>query len=237
VHRAGRICPERRPRIIAFSRSFGARRSEADVVGAIVAPILSMSHSHAFLFGSLIATFALGCGGPTKPASAIRHAPSEVVGTTARCEKVCDIEARAASLNALCDQIVERTKSSFEVAPKCAAERPIGMWSDTETAVHDAAIVNLTVNAKSGAKKYALLAISTERGWELAREVASLGTSDGSKSSLEVTAVRPVELPELAPYGVEVKVRVDGEDGKATRVFVCGVQGGAVKCPVAIDTI
>lgn len=154
-----------------------------------------------------------------------------------RCEKVCDIEAHAPSLLGLCDQLTERTKASFEVAPKCAAERPIGMWNDSETVVHDAAIVNLTVMAKAGTKKYALLAISTDRGWELAREVAMIGSSEKSKGTVEIIVARPVEIPELKKYGVEVKVRVEADEGKATRVFICGIDpSGAVKCPVAVET-
>ncbi len=192
----------------------------------------TMHHSRAFLV-PVFALLVAACAAPEPKAPRISHKPSEVVGVSAKCEKICDVQARAETLHALCDSIVSATKDKFSAPASCKPDQPIGFMSDGDTAVIDAAMLEVVVK-KPAEKRYAVLAIRTDKGWELARELAVGGTS----AAMKVTAARPVEVPELVRYGVEVKVRVEDDANKAERVFVCGVQqGGTVSCPVAVEAI
>jgi hypothetical protein len=160
--------------------------------------------------------------------------PSEVAGDPARCDSFCDMKARGQTLDQLCDAIVGQTKDKFAQAPTCKAENPIGIWIDDSAAVHDVAIVNVTSKVDGDETRYALLALSTDRGWELAYEIGSVKGAD--TKAWKVTTARAADVPGLAPFGVEVHVRM-GDEGGHERVFVCGVGGSKdVSCPVAVQT-
>ena len=172
-------------------------------------------------------TLAIGCASTATPGKRAVYRPSEVIGVTAHCEKVCDVKAAASSLQLLCDAVVERTKDRFESTAKCKANHPLGIPTEPDAAVHDAAILDLAV----GSDSYALLALHTDKGWELAQEIGR------TKQNGEMTIVgaRPVEVPELAPYAMEVRIRIVVDGEKRDRVFVCGhTSAGAMACPRAI---
>ena len=161
--------------------------------------------------------------------------PTEVAGDPARCDGFCDVKAKGQTLEALCDAIVAQSKDAFAQTPTCHAENPIGIWIDDAAAVHDVAIVDVTTKQDGEETRYALLALSTDRGWELAREIGSVKGESEAKA-WKVTTARAADVPGLAPFGVEVHVRI-GDEASHERVFVCGVGGGnAVSCPVAVQT-
>lgn len=160
--------------------------------------------------------------------------PSDTVGTRAKCEGLCNVQAQGQTLEQLCSAIVDQTKGELATPPTCRAEHPIGLWITGSAAVHDAVIVDVTMKENGEESRYALLALSTDKGWELAREVGKV-QGQASENALQVVGARAADAPGLAPYAVEVRVRIDDGATKSDRVFVCGVSGSGVTCPTAIE--
>jgi hypothetical protein len=196
-----------------------------------------MPHTLASL-GSSLATFAsllllAGCGATNNAAKEPHFAPpSEVTGDSARCDGLCDLHATGQTLDALCNDVATKSKDAFTATPTCTAQRPIGIWVADSGAVHDAAFVEVTGQQEGSEVHYAILALSTDRGWEVAREVARLPAS----SALKVKAARAAEVDGLAKFGVEIRIQVDGDDHVIDRTFVCGVAGNEVTCPIAVQS-
>lgn len=205
--------------------------SIADVDGPALATQPDMARS---ILPFALASFSLSlaaCGSSqTGPQAPHYNPPDDVVGTTARCEKMCELHAQGQTLDQLCTSIVEKTKGTFAHEATCKSEAPMGIWIADGAAVHDAAFVDVETNEDGETMRYVALALSTDKGWELAHEVARLPASAGG---LKVLAARAADVPGLQPFGVEIKVQLgDAEE----RVFVCGVSENAVTCPVAVQT-
>ena len=194
-----------------------------------------MTNTFASVFALTLSSLALAACGNAPTAKTPHYEPASIVeGDPARCDGFCDVKAQGQTLDALCDSILMQSKDKFAQAPTCRAENPIGIWIDEAAAVHDVAIVDVTTQVEGEETRYALLALSTDRGWELAREIGSVKGVDAK--SWKVTGARAADVPGLAPFGVEVHVRA-GDETSHERVFVCGVGGGnAVSCPVAVQT-
>ena len=192
--------------------------------------------SVASLVGLSLSSVALAACTTAPTAKGPHYEPAtEVAGDPARCDGFCDLKAQGQTLEALCDAIVAQSKDKYAQTPTCHAENPIGIWIDDAAAVHDVAIVDMTTKEDGEETRYALLALSTDRGWELAREIGSV-KGEGDARAWKVTTARAADVPGLAPFGVEVHVRI-GDETAHERVFVCGVGGGnAVSCPVAVQT-
>jgi hypothetical protein len=142
------------------------------------------------------------------------------------CDGLCAVHAKAASLESLCVATVAAAKSVVGAA-QCATRRAAGFPAIAASAVTDAALVELTPAGKT--EHVGFLALKTAAGWQLARPV-------GTGASLVGGPVSPVDVPGLAPAGVQVQVAVSDDAGKSERMFVCGVTGeGAVHCPVALE--
>jgi hypothetical protein len=193
-----------------------------------------MTNTFASVLAFSASSLLLACS--TAPSAKTPHyEPASIVaGDPARCDGFCDVKAKGQTLDGLCDAIVVQSKDKFAHAPTCRAENPIGIWIDDAAAVHDVAIVDVTTRDEGGEEtRFALLALSTDRGWELAHEIGSVKGTDAK--AWKVTTARAADVPGLAPFGVEVHVRI-GEDSHE-RVFVCGVGGAnAISCPVAVQT-
>jgi hypothetical protein len=193
-----------------------------------------MTHTFASVLALTLSSLAVAAC-TTAPGAKSPHyePPSEVAGDPARCDGFCDLKAKGQTLEALCDAIVAQSKEKFAQTPTCQAENPIGIWIDDSAAVHDVALVDVVTKVDGEETRYALLALSTDRGWEVAREIGSV---KGETKAWKVTTARAADVPGLAPFGVEVHVKL-GEEGGHERVFVCGVSGSKdVACPVAVQT-
>jgi hypothetical protein len=71
--------------------------------------------------------------------------------------------------------------------------------------------------------------VKTAKGWELARPL-------GSAPSIKTVSASPIDVPGLAPAGIQLTVALADESGKSERMFVCGLTGSAeLQCPVAIE--
>ena len=189
---------------------------------------------HTRLFPFAVASAALSmlaCAGSQTDAKTPHYnPPDEVVGTTAKCERLCDLQAQGQTLEQLCTSITEKSRGTFSHETTCHAENPMGIWIDEKAAVHDAVFVDVDTTEDGEPTRTVLLALSTDRGWEVAHEVAHVV---GQTKALEVITARAADVPGLKPFGVEIKVHVgDGDD----RFFVCGVSANAVTCPVAVQT-
>lgn len=143
-----------------------------------------------------------------------------------KCDKLCDVHAKAASLESLCAASVVAAKTALGDT-KCVTRHASGFPAIPASAVTDAAIVELTAAGK--AEHTGFLALKTAAGWQLARPVgAGVSISTGNAS--------PVDVPGLAPAGVQLQVAVSDASGKSERMFVCGLTGeGNVHCPVALE--
>jgi hypothetical protein len=141
-----------------------------------------------------------------------------------KCDGLCDVKAKAASLDALCTQVAAAAKATIGVS-KCEARKSIGYPAIPASAVSDAAIVELT--PALGAH-HAFLAVKGASGWQIAR---SLGA--GAFKALEAS---PVDIPGLEPAAVQVRVALSDTSGTSERLVVCGLAGdGTPMCPVAVE--
>lgn len=162
--------------------------------------------------------------GEAANAKSSKAAPDED-GWKIGCDAFCDFDVRAASLDALCASLKEK---SAAMNPKCDPRAPLDIGRDEDLAIRDAALLDVEANGR----RWAILALQTDLGWEVAREIGSVG--DAAGDHLGVTHIEPVDVPGLAPAALEIHVAV-GHDGALTdRLFVCGVRGtGDVVCPLA----
>lgn len=159
---------------------------------------------------------------PTKTATA----ESKRVATVwqVKCGALCDVKPKAATLDALCAATVEASQ-----IPKatCSSRRAVGFPQIPASAVSDAAILELTTPGK--VERTAFLALHTGKTWQVARTL-------GSGSSIKTVSANPIDLPGLAPAGVQLQVALADETSTHERMFVCGLNGeGATLCPVAIE--
>lgn len=150
-------------------------------------------------------------------------------GWQVACEKFCNVEARAKTLEALCATIVDRSANAIGGGATCTPRAPLDIGVAAPVAIKDAALVDVVTKEH---RRFALLALGGELGWVFARELGSVG--DGTSEHIGVLATRPVDVAGLEPEAIEVRV-VIGRDGvRSERLFVCGLEGdGGVSCPLA----
>jgi len=188
---------------------------------------------------SYLLFFALltGCASSTNaPGQRPVYPPSEVTGTAAKCEKICDVQVVATTVEGFCDALVAKTRDVLGAKVTCKTQGPLGLPTRDDAAVRDAMIVDLSTHEPEDAR-YSVIALRTDRGWELAAEVAVVrGAASEKPESMRVVGARPVEASELAPYGVEIRVRIEAQGDAVDKVFVCGKKGKDTSCPRAIIT-
>jgi hypothetical protein len=142
------------------------------------------------------------------------------------CDRLCDVKARAASLDSLCAATVESAKDALGKTT-CTSRKAVGFPAIPASAVTDAAIVELANAGK--VERHAFLAVKTATGWQVARPL-------GKGASIKTISATPVDVPGLAPAGIELHVALGDEAGSSERMFVCGLTGkGDTQCPVAIE--
>lgn len=157
---------------------------------------------------------------PTKTATAEKNPTVWQV----KCDSLCDVKAKAATLDALCSAAVD---ASMIKKATCTSRRAVGFPQIPASAVTDAAILEVATPGK--VERTAFLALHTVKGWQIAR---SLGTG----ASIKTISANPIDLPGLAPAGVQLQVALGDESSTHERMFVCGLNGeGATMCPVAIE--
>lgn len=183
----------------------------------------------------ILASFALGCATTVNgPGQKPVYPPSEVEGKTAQCEKICDVHVVATTIESFCIDLADKTRAIFGNAPTCKPQGPLGLPTRDEAAVRDAMIVDLIVSSPEDAK-YSVIALRTDKGWELAAEIGSVrGAAVEKPDALRVVGARPVDAPELSPFGVEIRVRIEAQGNSVDKVFVCGKHKDAPGCPRAI---
>ncbi len=151
-------------------------------------------------------------------------AESNPIAWQVKCDALCDVKAKAATLEALCDGTLAASKLSNT---KCSARRAAGFPQLPASAVTDAAILELAQSGK--VERTAFLALKTVTGWQLARPL-------GTGSSIKTVSATPVDLPGLAPAAVQLQIALADDTGSRERLFVCGLSGdGSSQCPVAIE--
>jgi hypothetical protein len=154
--------------------------------------------------------------------SVFPKAESNPIAWQVKCDVLCDVKAKAATLDALCKQTTAAVKGSA-----CTSRRAAGFPQLPASAVTDAAILEVAHSGK--VERTAFLAINTVSGWQLARPL-------GTGSSIKTVSASPVDLPGLAPAGVQIQVALADETSTHERLFVCGLSGeGQTQCPVAIE--
>lgn len=183
----------------------------------------------------LASLLVVGCATPVNgPGLKPVYPPTEISGATAKCEKVCDIHVVATTIESFCIELADKTRAVFGTAPRCKPQAPLGLPTRDEASVRDAMIVDLFVTSPEDAK-YSVLALRTDKGWELAAEIGSVrGAAVEKIDSLRVVGARPVDAPELSPFGVEIRVRIEAQGESVDKVFVCGKHNDASSCPRAI---
>lgn len=140
-----------------------------------------------------------------------------------KCDQFCDLKAKAATLDALCTATVDAAKTKAT----CTARRAVGFPQIPASAVSDAAIVELSTPGK--VERTAFLALKAAKGWQIARPL-------GTGSSIKTVSANPVDVPGLAPAGVQLQIALADESSTHERMFVCGLSGeGTTQCPVAIE--
>lgn len=143
-----------------------------------------------------------------------------------KCDALCDVKAKAATLDALCAATVDAVKSTFGPA-RCESRASIGFPAIPASAVTDAAIVELVPQGKTD--RHAFLALKSVKGWQLARPL-------GAAPKLEALSAQPIDVPGIEPAGVQLQVALVDGSSRSERMFVCGVDGdGSTKCTVAIE--
>lgn len=177
---------------------------------------------------------AVGCATtPGKPGQHPVYPPSEIEGPSAKCEKFCDVQVVAGTVEKFCDALLEKTRALVGDNATCKTQGPLGVPTRDEAVVRDAMVVDVVV--PSDAARYSLLSLRTERGWELAGELGLVrGAAIEQPDALKIVGVRPVDAPELKPFGVEIRVRIQAQGDSVDRVFVCGRKGDVTTCPRAI---
>lgn len=151
-------------------------------------------------------------------------AESNPIAWQVKCDALCDVKAKAATLESLCEGTVAAAKLSNA---KCAARRVAGFPQLPASAVTDVGILEIAQSGK--VERTAFLALKTVTGWQLARPL-------GAGSSIKTVSATPVDLPGLAPAGVQLQIALADDKGSHERLFVCGLSGdGSGHCPVAID--
>lgn len=157
---------------------------------------------------------------PGKPAT-----NTSAVDWQVKCDANCDVQAKGATLDALCAATVEAIHASAKTT--CTARRAVGFPQLSASAVSDAAIVEISTSGK--VERTAFLALKGAKTWQLARPL-------GTASSIKTISASPVDVPGLAPAGVQLSIALTDESSSRERMFVCGLTGdGATKCPVAIE--
>jgi hypothetical protein len=138
-----------------------------------------------------------------------------------KCDALCDVKAKAPTLEALCAQVKDRLGDA-----SCEARKSVGFPAIPASAVSDAAILELT--PKSGAHR-AFLAVKGASGWQVGRPL-------GSASTFQALEATPVDVPGLEPAAVQLRVALNDANGSRERLVVCGLQGdGTPSCPVAVE--
>ncbi|MBI2390718.1 MAG: hypothetical protein HYV09_14105 [Deltaproteobacteria bacterium] len=181
----------------------------------------------------LLASLAVGCASTTnKPGQHPVYPPSEISGPSAKCEKFCDVQVVAGTVETFCDALLEKTRALVGDKATCKAQGPLGVPTRDEAVVRDAMVVDVVVPDDA---RYSLVTLRTERGWELAGELGAVrGAAIEQPDSLKIVGVRPVDAPELKPFGVEIRVRIQAQGDSVDRVFVCGRKGDVTTCPRAV---
>lgn len=187
---------------------------------------------HGFL---VLASFVIGCAATVNaPGQKPVYPPSEINGKTAHCEKICDVKVVATTIESFCIDLADKTRAIFGVAPSCKPQGPLGLPTRDDAAVRDAMLVDLIVTSPEDVK-YSVLALRTDKGWELAAELGSVrGAAVEKPDALRVVGARPVDAPGLSPFGVEIRVRIEAQGETVDKVFVCGKHHDAAACPRAI---
>ncbi len=147
-----------------------------------------------------------------------------------KCDALCDVKAKSASLDGLCAAASESAKLTLGPT-RCEVRRAIGFPAIPASAVTDAAILELSSNsgAPGTTEKNGFLAIKTATGWQVARSL-------GKAPAIRTVSAIPVDLPAIQPAGVQLHVALIDGTSKSERVFVCGLTGdGSTVCPVAVE--
>lgn len=169
---------------------------------------------------ALLVGVAAGCGRGSPGQGTFGHvlgpANAKANWNLAACEDLCQVvDAKAANVDALCAVI------SKKVSGTCGSS-PLAYKGVPDSAVRSAALLDVV----DGDGHHSLLALGTAGGVRVAR---SLGKGADAKA----LSAAPVDLPGMAPAGVELRLAIDGGE----RLFVCGVDGeGKTMCPVALQT-
>ncbi len=178
------------------------------------------------LIGVSLVVAAVGCGRSSSHASLgnmfAPATPKPASWSLAGCDDLCElVDTHAATLDALCSAVVQKVDKLGAATCKATS---LDYKSVPASAISGAAM--LDVQESSGGSHHAFLTVKTAAGYRVAR---SLGKAD----KIGAFSARPVDLPGLAPAGVELRVALDS----AERLYVCGVDGaGKTACPVAIQT-
>ncbi len=143
-----------------------------------------------------------------------------------KCEKICDVQIKAASLDALCRALEPKASELLGQKTSCVARKPFGAIVDGSLAVKDATILDLSAEGA----RVAMLALQTQTGWVVARELGAVKTG-----TVTLVASRPVDITGLEPAAFQLRISIAEGDKTTERLFACGLSGdGAVRCPLSL---
>lgn len=168
----------------------------------------------------LLVGLAAGCGRGSPGQGTFGHvlgpANAKAQWNLAACDDLCQVvDTKAADVDALCATIGKKVGGS------CVSS-PLAFTAVPDSAVRSAALLDVV----DSDGHHSLLAVGTAGGVRVAR---SLGKGADAKA----LSAKPVDLPGMAPAGVELRLALEGGE----RLFVCGVDGeGKTMCPVALQT-
>jgi len=180
----------------------------------------------------LAAGLVAGCGRGASTNQAITTSPNaahNLDGANAyevKCEKLCDLQVKAPTLDALCQGVEAKANAVLGGKSTCIARKPFGAIVDGSLAVKDATIVDVS----SDSTRVALLALQTQTGCVIAREFGAV-----TVGTVQLVASRPVDITGLEPAAFELRVALNVGNDTTERLFACGLSGdGTVRCPLSL---
>lgn len=173
------------------------------------------------LIGVSLLGASAGCGRSTPGQGTFGNVLSPNGGASgwnlSACDDLCSVvDTKAATVEGLCSAVAGKVGGGAT----CVSS-PLTYKGVPDSAIRGAALLDVV----DGSGHHSFLALHTAAGFRVAR---TLGKGAGHALSTQ-----PVDLPGMAPAGVELRLALDG----AERLFVCGIDGeGKTTCPVAIQT-